>query len=156
MKMTGEQYGALVKLMRGAADSPANRAARRVLVDGILQAEAMRETGASRSTVHLTVKRYASAYELVQRAFASTSPVMTGDQYGVLVKLMHGIAESPANRAARRVLVDGLTQAEAMRETGASRSTVHLTVKRYAYAYELVQVAFSKADVKKLACITPA
>lgn len=71
MVMTGEQYDALVKLMRGIADSPANRAARRVLVDGITQAEAMRETGASRSTVHLTVKRYAEAYELMRKVFAA-------------------------------------------------------------------------------------
>ncbi|WP_324729612.1 TrfB-related DNA-binding protein [Pseudomonas chlororaphis] len=70
MAMTGDQYDALVKLMRGDADSAGNRAARRVLVDGQPQAEAMRETGASRSTVHLTVKRYAEAYELIRRVFA--------------------------------------------------------------------------------------
>ena len=73
MAMTGEQYDALVKLMRGAADSSGNRAARRVLVDGASQAEAMRETGASRSTVHLTVKRYAEAYELMRKVFAKES-----------------------------------------------------------------------------------
>lgn len=70
MAMTGEQYDALVKLMRGDAESAGNRAARRVLVDGVSQAEAMRETGASRSTVHLSVKRYAEAYELARKAFA--------------------------------------------------------------------------------------
>jgi len=69
--MKGEQYDALVKLMRGSAESAANRAARRVLVDGVSQAEAMRETGASRSTVHLTVKRYAEAYELMRNVFSS-------------------------------------------------------------------------------------
>lgn len=70
MAMTGDQYDALVKLMRGDAGSAGNRAARRVLVDGKPQAEAMRETGASRSTVHLTVKRYAEAYELMRGVFA--------------------------------------------------------------------------------------
>lgn len=69
MTISGEQYDALVKLMRGAAESAANRAARRVLVDGTSQADAMRETGASRSTVHLTVKRYAEAYELMRKVF---------------------------------------------------------------------------------------
>ncbi|WP_237772677.1 TrfB-related DNA-binding protein [Pseudomonas savastanoi] len=59
--------------MRGEAGSAANRAARRVLVDGKQQAEAMRETGASRSTVHLTVKRYADAYELMREVFATSS-----------------------------------------------------------------------------------
>lgn len=68
--MTSEQYDALVKLMRGAAESAANRAARRVLVEGASQAEAMRETGASRSTVHLTVKRYTEAYELIRKVFS--------------------------------------------------------------------------------------
>ncbi|KAA3532543.1 hypothetical protein FOM00_28125 [Pseudomonas sp. ST1] len=73
MAMTGDQYDALVKLMRGEAGSAGNRAARRVLVDGKQQAEAMRETGASRSTVHLTVKRYADAYELMREVFATGS-----------------------------------------------------------------------------------
>ena len=69
MSMTNDQYDALVKLMRGNAESPASRAARLVLVDGVSQADAMRETGASRTTVHLTVKRYTEAYELIQSAF---------------------------------------------------------------------------------------
>lgn len=50
---------------------------------------------------------------------------MTGDQYDVLVKLMRGTPESPANR-------DGITQADAMRETGVTRATVNHAVKRYA------------------------
>lgn len=69
MSMTNAQYDVLVKLMRGNTESPANRAARLVLVDGVYQADAMRETGASRTTVHLTVKRYTEAYELIQSAF---------------------------------------------------------------------------------------
>lgn len=59
MAMTAEQYDALVKLMRGSADSPGNLAARRVLVDGVSQAEAGREVGASRNggitTHHLAI-----------------------------------------------------------------------------------------------------
>ena len=51
MAMTGEQYDALVRLMRGSPESAANKAARLVLVDGLTQAEAVRETGATRSTV---------------------------------------------------------------------------------------------------------
>ena len=73
MAVTGAQFDALVKLKRGDLNSPGNRAARRVLVDGVSQAEAMRETGASRSTVHLTVKRYAEAYELMREVFAPES-----------------------------------------------------------------------------------
>ena len=77
---------------------------------------------------------------------------MTGEQYDALVKLMRGDPESAGNRAARRVLVDGVSQAEARRETGASRSTVHLTVRRYAEAGELMRQVFE--EKKRLACIT--
>ncbi|NNB33906.1 hypothetical protein HBN88_07860 [Pseudomonas fragi] len=69
---------------------------------------------------------------------------MTSGQYDVLIKLMRGDTKSPASRAARLVLVDGISQADAMRETGASRTTVHLTVKRYSEAYELIKSAFMK------------
>lgn len=69
MAMTGEQYDALVKLMRGDAKSGGNRAARRVLVDGITQAEAMRETGATRSAVSNAVGRYVEADELIRRVY---------------------------------------------------------------------------------------
>jgi hypothetical protein len=67
--MKGEQYDALVKLMRGDVESAGNRAARRVLVDGVVQADAVRETGASRSTVSITVRRYAEADELMRRVY---------------------------------------------------------------------------------------
>lgn len=67
--MTSEQFVVLVKLMRGQLDSAANKSARRVLVDGISQADAMRETGASRSTVSLTVQRYLEAYNLIRAVY---------------------------------------------------------------------------------------
>lgn len=67
--VTSDQYDALVKLMRGVPDSAANRAARRVLVDGVSQADAMRETGCSRSTVSLTVQRFSEANELIRAAY---------------------------------------------------------------------------------------
>ncbi|NDP49496.1 MAG: hypothetical protein GZ085_14130 [Sulfuriferula multivorans] len=70
MAITGEQYDALVKLMRGSPESPANRAARRVLVDGATQAEARRETGASRSTVSITVQRYTEADQSMRSVYA--------------------------------------------------------------------------------------
>ena len=67
--MKDEQYDALVKLMRGEVESAGNRAARRVLVDGVVQADAVRETGASRSTVSITVRRYTEADELMRRVY---------------------------------------------------------------------------------------
>ncbi|WP_259641339.1 MULTISPECIES: transcriptional regulator KorA [Pseudomonas syringae group] len=55
--------------MRGTPDSPANRAARRVLVDGIFQSDAVKETGASRATVSDAVKRYGDAHQLIQSVY---------------------------------------------------------------------------------------
>jgi DNA-binding MarR family transcriptional regulator len=69
MAMTGAEYDALVKLMRGSPESAANRAARRVLVDGISQAEARRETGATRSTVSDAVTRIEKADHLIRGAY---------------------------------------------------------------------------------------
>lgn len=67
--MTGKQYDALVKLMRGKPESPACRAARRVLVDGISQAEAVRETGVTRGTVSKAVRSYADADQLMRSVY---------------------------------------------------------------------------------------
>lgn len=67
--MTGDQYDALVKLMRGDAESAGNRAARRVLVDGISQADAMRETGATRAAISNAVRRYMDAGQLMRDVF---------------------------------------------------------------------------------------
>lgn len=69
MAMTGDQYDALVKLMRGDPASAGNRAARRVLVDGITQAEAMRETGSTRAAISNAVRRYTDAGRLMQDVF---------------------------------------------------------------------------------------
>lgn len=69
MLLNGAEYDALVKLMRGSPGSAANRAARRVLVDGISQAEAMRETGVTRSTVSDAVARYEEADRLIRNAY---------------------------------------------------------------------------------------
>lgn len=68
--MTGEQFDALVKMMRGNPQSISNRAARRVLVDGITQADAHRETGATRSGVHNAVRRYSEADKLMRSVYS--------------------------------------------------------------------------------------
>lgn len=69
MAMTSIEFDALVKLMRGSPGSPANIAARRVLVDGISQGDAMRETGVKRPTVSVAVKRYSDADMLIREAY---------------------------------------------------------------------------------------
>ncbi len=68
---------------------------------------------------------------------------MTRKQFDVLVKLMRGQPRSAGCKAARLVLVDGLSAEDAELKTGASYSTVYIQVRRYAQAYLLVQGAFA-------------
>tara|TARA_R110001592_G_scaffold47952_4_gene151520 strand:+ start:2749 stop:2964 length:216 start_codon:yes stop_codon:yes gene_type:complete len=67
--MTTEQFEALVKLMRGDPESSSNQAAKRVLVDGISQADAMRETGSKRNAVSNAVSRYRKADDLMRHVY---------------------------------------------------------------------------------------
>ena len=67
---------------------------------------------------------------------------MTGEQFDLLVELMGGTASSAASRAARLVLVERWKPAAAGHETGATRSTVHITTKRYLAAHEKVRAAY--------------
>lgn len=68
---------------------------------------------------------------------------MKEEQFDVLVKLMRGNPESPANKAARRVLVDRWTQAAAHHETMATRQTISDAIKRYTEAFEMVSAAWA-------------
>lgn len=70
MEMKDAEFCTLVKLMRGNLNKAASQAARLVLVHGSSQADASRETGATRSTVSLTVQRYADADKLIRNAYA--------------------------------------------------------------------------------------
>ena len=65
--MTAEQFDALVKLTRARA--PARVAARRVLVDGISQADAAREHGMSASALGNSVRRYREFDSLIRGAY---------------------------------------------------------------------------------------
>lgn len=67
--MKGSEFDALVELKKGDPESPANRAARRVLVDGISQADAMRETGSTRSTVCDAVKRWSDYDAIIRKGY---------------------------------------------------------------------------------------
>jgi hypothetical protein len=67
--MTGEQYDALVKLMRGIPESAANQAARRVLIDGATQVSAANEFDLKPATVSRAVKRYAKADTLIRAVY---------------------------------------------------------------------------------------
>jgi transposase len=69
MRMKLAVFEALSTLLRGDPESPANRAAKRVLVDGISQADAMRETGATRSSVSDGVRRFEKADSLIRESY---------------------------------------------------------------------------------------
>jgi len=67
---------------------------------------------------------------------------MTGEQFDLLVKLMRGDPESAGCRAARRVLVDNLSQIDAGNETGASRAAVSNAVGRYLDADKQIRINY--------------
>jgi hypothetical protein len=69
MTMTLIQFETIAILIRGTRDCPANRAARRVLVDGLSQADAMRECDIKRGTVNKAVRRFEKAYVSIREAF---------------------------------------------------------------------------------------
>lgn len=65
--MTPEQFQALAHLIRSR--EPATSAARRVLLDGISQAEAAREFSLGPNNVWNTVNRFRRAHELIQSVY---------------------------------------------------------------------------------------
>jgi DNA-directed RNA polymerase specialized sigma24 family protein len=67
---------------------------------------------------------------------------MTEAQFDVLTKLMRGRADSAANLAARAVLVEGVTPAEAAQVLGLTRMHVWNAVRRYRDAHEAVLAAY--------------
>lgn len=68
---------------------------------------------------------------------------MTSEQFDVLVKLMRGDPDSAANKAARAVLVHGISPREARETFALAKTTVSQAVTRYAKAYDSVIAAFS-------------
>lgn len=79
---------------------------------------------------------------------ATWYPTLTGAQFDELVRLMRGKPETAACIAARKVLVEGMTQAEAMHETNqlpgllVSRGTVSRAVKSYSEADDRIRAAY--------------
>lgn len=67
--ITQEQFDALTKLKRGKPDSPACKAARQVLLEGISPTQAARNIGITRGTVHKAVLSYTEAHELIKSVY---------------------------------------------------------------------------------------
>ena len=58
-----------MQLLSGNPESPANKAARRVLIEGITQAAAAREFDLKPPTVNKAVKRISDADSLIRRVY---------------------------------------------------------------------------------------
>ena len=65
--MTGEEFDALARLTR--AREPACSASRRVLVDGLAQADAAREAGMTPNALGNAVRRYREFDTMVRKAY---------------------------------------------------------------------------------------
>lgn len=76
------------------------------------------------------------------KADASCTTVMTSDQFDVLARLTRG--REPARSAVKRVLVDGISQADAAREFGMPPSALGNSVRRYRAFDALVRAAYLK------------
>lgn len=67
--------------------------------------------------------------------------LLAPEQFDVLARLTR--AREPARLAARRVLVDGISQADAAREYGMSASALGNSVRRYREFDALVRAAYT-------------
>lgn len=67
---------------------------------------------------------------------------MTSSQFAALAQLLR-LRAGPAQDAARLVLVDGASQADAARATGLTQQAVHNAVKRVQAGLERAQAAVS-------------
>lgn len=131
--MRPEQYDTVVKLMRGKADSPANIAAKKVLVQGVKTLDAIHESGIQRDSVYKAIKRYSSAHERIVKVFQGGGGI--GAQFDLIVDLNRGNAEAPTTKAARAVIVDGMANSEIDR-TDITPQGLYEAVKRYRNAID--------------------
>jgi len=68
------------------------------------------------------------------------------DEFVALATLIGANTQSAGSLSARLVLVNGMSQADAMRATGASRSGVNNAVKRYLQADAVVRKGYGLPD----------
>jgi transposase len=67
---------------------------------------------------------------------------MTLEQLTLLVKFLRGDMNGLAVKAAKLVLIDGLSQADAARQLGTRTNTVNNGVKRYSKANEEIKKVY--------------
>lgn len=145
-RITEKQFDTMVKLMRGKPETATNIAARQVLVHGIKQVAARLEqdAGVTRGAVSNAVRRYKKADKMIRDAYQDASAGISDPQYRCLVKLMRGSLVSRVNIIARRVLVEGMTtaQAKGAMKDPPGRASISAGINRYRKAHQLVVDAY--------------
>jgi transposase len=71
---------------------------------------------------------------------------MTLEQLNTLVKLMGGNVDSVAVKAAKLVLVEGVSQVDAAKLLGAKPNTINNGVQRYKKAHQEIQKVYPVKD----------
>lgn len=104
IKMLVEQYDLLVKLMRGKPESPANIAAKKVLVHGVKIRDAIEDSGIKRDSVYKAIKRYSDAHDQAVEAFRENH---LPDVFDLIVSLTRGNPKAPTTLAARSIILYG-------------------------------------------------
>lgn len=150
--MRPEQYDTVVKLMRGKADSPANIAAKKVLVQGVKTPDAIHESGIGRDSVYKAIQRYSGAHERIVKVFQGGvtgaeffDAVILGKKFDLIVDLNRGKADAPTTKAARAVIVDGMANSEIDR-ADITPQGLYEAVKRYRTALEDISRAYPSED----------
>ena len=138
--MNKNQFSAVTRLIGGDPASAANQAAYLVLVEGYQQKQAAITTGATKQTVSDAVKRYRTAWAAISQVYPSGSKIsnMTESQFLLITHLLKGDLLSSANKSAKEVLLDGVSQISMVKKHGISKSTVCNAVSTYSKAHELI------------------
>lgn len=134
-----DQYEAIVKLLRGKSESPANIAAKKVLVHGVKTGDAIQESGIQRDSVYKAIKRYSSAHERIVKVFQGDGGLAS--QFDLIVDLNRGNADAPTTKAARAVIVDGMANSQIDR-ADITPQGLYEAVKRYRSAIEDISKAY--------------
>lgn len=108
--MTNEQFELIVKLIRGTPDSPATKAARMVLVEGIKQKEASDLSGSSPSNVKDAVVRYKQIHEQILNTYSAQLINSTCNYSSIEVSLVEDahphVASTRSNNMQTELKVD--------------------------------------------------
>jgi transposase len=138
--MNKTQFSTVTRLIGGDPASAANQAAYLVLVEGYQQKMAVITTGATKQTVSDAVKRYRTAWNSIRQVYlpGCKTEKMTESQFSLVTHFLNGDPTSSANKSAKEVLIDGVSQVSMTKKYGVTKSTVCNAVSAYSKAHELI------------------